>query len=179
MSPELWKRIPPEAQAIFVQMAETIARLERRVAELEARVQKTPQNSSLPPSTEHPHAKPPREQGERRSRKKRGGQPGHPKHERPLLPPEQCQAVVALKPDTCRRCDEALSGSDPEPLRHQVWEIPEIKPLVTEYQLHRLKCPAWLSREHLRPASDRRTGQSGRAPTGGPGGSAHGLLPAE
>ena len=25
-------------------------------------------------------------------------------------------------------------------LRHQVWEIPEIKPLVTEYQLHRLTC---------------------------------------
>jgi hypothetical protein len=24
----------------------------------------------------------------------------------------------------------ALAGSDPEPLRHQVWDIPEIKPLV-------------------------------------------------
>ena len=35
-----------------------------------------------------------------------------------------------------------LSGSDPEPLRHQVWELPEIKPLVTEYQRHRLTCPA-------------------------------------
>src|SRR3972149_1874343 len=28
----------------------------------------------------------------------------------------------------------------PEPLRHQVWELPEIKPHVTEYQLHRLGC---------------------------------------
>jgi len=34
-----------------------------------------------------------------------------------------------------------LAGNDAEPLRHQVWEIPEIKPLVTEYQRHRLNCP--------------------------------------
>jgi transposase len=139
MSPELWNRIPPEAQAVFVQMAEMIARLERRVKELEARINKTPQNSSLPPSTQHPHAKPaPQRQS---SGKKTGGQPGHPKHERSLIPPEQCQAVFPLKPQMCRRCGTSLSGSDPEPLRHQVWEIPDIEPLVTEYQLHRLICP--------------------------------------
>jgi transposase len=33
-----------------------------------------------------------------------------------------------------------LTGADPEPLRHQVWELPEIKPIVTEYQQHRLVC---------------------------------------
>ena len=26
-------------------------------------------------------------------------------------------------------------------LRYQVWELPEIKPIVTEYQRHRLACP--------------------------------------
>jgi hypothetical protein len=26
------------------------------------------------------------------------------------------------------------------PLRHQVWELPEVKPYVTEYQRHRLVC---------------------------------------
>jgi transposase len=31
-------------------------------------------------------------------------------------------------------------GSDPEPIRHQVWELPEIKPIVIEYQQHRLIC---------------------------------------
>jgi transposase len=50
--------------------------------------------------------------------------------------------VKPLKPTECRRCGEELSGSDPEPLRHQVWELPEIKPHVTEYQRHRLECPA-------------------------------------
>jgi transposase len=34
-----------------------------------------------------------------------------------------------------------LTGSDPEPLRHQVWELPEIKTHVAEYQRHRLVCP--------------------------------------
>src|SRR4029077_1390343 len=32
------------------------------------------------------------------------------------------------------------AGVDPEPLRHQVWELPEIQPIVTEYQQHRLTC---------------------------------------
>lgn len=49
--------------------------------------------------------------------------------------------MVTLRPSACRRCGASLAGRDPAPLRHQVWEIPEIKPLVTEYQLHRLRCP--------------------------------------
>jgi transposase len=142
-------RQTPEAQAIIRLLLARIAEQDRRIAALEAElaavkdklagIKKTPRNSSLPPSSEHPHAKPPREK--KRSGKKPGGQPGHPKHERALIPTEQCQAVVECVPEACRRCGERLAGSDPEPLRHQVWEIPEIKPLVTEYQLHRLTCP--------------------------------------
>jgi transposase len=137
-------RQTPEAQAIIRMLLARIAEQDRRIAALEAEVaasKKTPRNSSLPPSSEHPHAKPAGEQRAKGPKKQRGGQPGHPKHERALIPTEQCQAVVPLKAETCRRCGEALGGSDPEPLRHQVWEIPEIKPLVTEYQLHRLTCP--------------------------------------
>ena len=43
-------------------------------------------------------------------------------------------------PTACRRCGRPLAGTDPEPLRHQVWELPEIRPVVTEYQRHRLVC---------------------------------------
>jgi transposase len=129
---ELIARQSPEAQAI-------IRLLLARIAELESRLNKTPRNSSLPPSAQHPHAKPPRKKD--KSGKKRGGQQGHVKHERPLIPTDQCDAVEPLKPSECRRCGAELSGSDPEPLRHQVWELPEIKPLVTEYQRHRLACP--------------------------------------
>jgi len=130
---ELIARQSPEAQAI-------IRLLLARIEELEARLNQTPQNSSLPPSSQHPHARPP---GTLRkpSGKQRGGQPGHPKHERVLLPTDQCQDVVPLRPDRCRGCGETLRGADPNPLRHQVWELPEIKPHVTEYQQHRLTCP--------------------------------------
>lgn len=132
-------RQPPEAQAIIRLLLARIAELDARVAELEARLNKTPRNSSLPPSTEHPHTKP--APMREKSGRKRGGQPGHPKHERALIPTAECQTVVECVPQTCRRCGNGLAGNDAEPLRHQVWEIPEIKPQVTEYQLHRLTCP--------------------------------------
>jgi hypothetical protein len=75
---EIIARQPPEAQAIIRALLAEIAVLRARVAELERQLKgKTPQNSSLPPSTQHPHARP--ETGKRKSKKKRGGQPGHPK----------------------------------------------------------------------------------------------------
>ena len=138
---ELISRQPPEAQAIIRALLAHIAAQDRRIAELEAELRglrKTPQNSSLPPSTQHPHAKPPAKKP--KSKKKRGGQPGHKKHERPLLPSGDCDDIQILKPAECRRCGTKLTGSDPEPWRHQVWEISEIKPHVTEYQRHRLAC---------------------------------------
>ena len=48
--------------------------------------------------------------------------------------------MVACRPTTCRRCGEPLAGTDSTPLRHQVWDLPEIRPVVTEYQRHRLVC---------------------------------------
>jgi transposase len=141
--------IPPELDAEMTPAVRDFVRsLLARIAELEARIEelgrrgtgKTPQNSSLPPSTQHPHARP--QPPRRKSKRKRGGQPGHEKHQRPLIPTEDCNHVKPLKPTECRRCGQKLSGSDPEPLRHQVWELPEIKPQVTEYQRHRLTCPS-------------------------------------
>lgn len=139
VTPEQIAALPPEFQAL---LRAVIDHYEKRIADLEAEIaalKKTPRNSSLPPSIEHPHAKPPPQR--HNSGKKRGGQPGHLKHERALIPAEQCTQVVTVIPETCRRCGESLVGSDPQPLRHQVCDIPEIKPLVCEYQLHRLICP--------------------------------------
>jgi transposase len=129
---DLIARQPPEAQAI-------IRALLAKIADLEARLNQSPRNSSRPPSTEHPHAKPRRPKAD--GGRKAGGQPGHAKHTRPLLPSEQCTAVLPLKPSACRRCGRALAGDDPAPLRPQVWELPEIKPQGTEYRRHRLACP--------------------------------------
>ncbi len=145
ITPEQLAALPPEVravvQAIIDHYERQVAELKAEVAELKtalAAAKKTPRNSSLPPSSEHPHAKPPPPQP--KSKKKPGGQPGHEKHERALLPTEQCQQVVPLKPERCRRCGRKLCGHDPAPLRHQVWELPPIEPQVSEYQLHRLPC---------------------------------------
>jgi transposase len=146
LSPEVLASLPPSVVA-------TLAYLTQRVAQLEALLagQKTPANSSLPPSVTHPHAKPvPPDKP--KSKRRRGGQPGHRKHERALIPTSECQKVVACVPTACRRCGNALTGSDPEPIRHQVWELPEIKPLVTEYQQHRLTCSCGCSTCALLPA---------------------------
>ena len=136
--PEIAAEMTPAVKA-FVEVL--IDHYEARLADLESRIQKlTPQNSSLPPSTQHPHAKP--ERGKRDGkRKKRGGQKGHQKHQRELILAEQCDEVISLQPDACRRCGTLLTGIDAAPIRHQVWELPEIKPIVTEYQQHRLTCP--------------------------------------
>ena len=137
---EIIARQTPEAQAIIRLLLAKIAALEARIEELQRQVKgNTPQNSSLPPSTQHPHARP--QPPKRKSKKKRGGQPGHEKHERPLIPSEHCDDVQPLKPTECRRCGAKLSGNDADPLRHQVWELPKIKPHVSEYQRHRLCCP--------------------------------------
>lgn len=128
---ELIARQSPEAQVI-------IRLLLAKIAELESRLNKTPQNSSLPPGSQHPHAKPASQKP--KSNKTRGGQPGHPRHERTLIPTADCTSVVTLKPAACRRCGTTLRGVDADPLRHQVWDLPRIQPLVTEYQQHRLTC---------------------------------------
>ena len=75
------------------------------------------------------------------SKRRRGGQKGHPRRMRALVPPERVASVTDCKPARCRRCGHSLSGEDAEPRRHQVAELPPIEPEVREYRLHRLCCP--------------------------------------
>jgi transposase len=138
LPPGVLASLPPSVVAFIQWQTEQINRLTARVAELEAKLKKNPTNSSKPPSSTHPHDKPAVDKT--KSKCKRGGQPGHDKHERSLLPTQECQEVVPCVPTECRRCGKELQGVDTDPLRHQVWELPEIKPLVTEYQQHRLTC---------------------------------------
>jgi transposase len=113
--------------------------LATELASLRERIGRSSRNSSKPPSSDGPGFRPP----ERRkgSGRKRGGQPGHPGSGPELLPIERVDAVVEHHPDACRRCGSLLEGEDPDPLRHQVIEIPPITPLVIEHRLHRLVCP--------------------------------------
>jgi transposase len=138
LPPDVLASLPPAVVAFIEWQTRQIERLTARVAELEAKLGKDSTNSSKPPSASHPHAKP--LSPKPKSGRPRGGQPGHAKHQRALIPTEQCQDMVPCVPTACRRCGQALTGADPDPLRHQVWELPEIKPIVTEYQQHRLVC---------------------------------------
>ena len=52
---------PPDAQAVVRLLMQQNAELKAQVAELKARLNKNPANSSLPPSRTHPHAKPSRQ----------------------------------------------------------------------------------------------------------------------
>jgi transposase len=139
---ELWDQIPLPLQAALWVLIESyerrIAAVEAEVAALKEQLQQNSQNSSRPPSTDGPQVKraPPREP----SGRKRGGQPGHLRSERSLVPLEQVKEVVPCKPRVCRRCGGALQGSDAQPLRHQVFEVPPVAVEVREYQLHRLVC---------------------------------------
>jgi transposase len=134
--PELPDHLPAPVVAYIRALEATIAERTAQVTDLTARLNQNSTNSSKPPSSDGPHVKPAPPQPP--SGKRRGGQPGHPKAERTLLPPDE---IRTLKPSTCRDCARPLIGDDPHPAVHQVHEIPVAKPHVTEYRCHRLACP--------------------------------------
>jgi transposase len=140
---ELWEQLTEPLQVVISAMVEyyeqRIAKLEAEVREVTARLNQNSQNSSKPPSSDGPHVK--RKPPQPPSGRKAGGQPGHTSHQRALVPIEQVDAVITCRPAQCRRCGEQLTGSDPEPWRQQVVELPPVCPQITEYQRHRLVCP--------------------------------------
>ena len=115
-----------------------VASLLQRVAELEERLRKSSSNSSKPPSSDGPSGV--RRPKKRPSGRKPGGQPGHKKHHRELVPVEKVNAIIPCIPKQCEKCAGFLRGQDPEPHRHQVFELPRVVPVVTEYQQHALDC---------------------------------------
>ena len=131
--PELEDQMTPAVKAFVLSLLERIDQLTEQLNKL------TPRNSSVPPSSEHPHAKPKPKKRPGKKRKQ-GGQKGHKRHQRELVPTEDCTTVTPCHPDGCRRCGGELQADDSPPWRHQVWELPEIKPLIDEYQLFRGHC---------------------------------------
>jgi transposase len=120
-----------------------IAELEQRVAALEARLGTNSSNSSLPPSANPLGASQP--VVKKKSKRRRGGQPGHPPHLKQLLPPERVNHVEVFVPKECEHCHAALAAGpapgDPAPARFQTIELPPVVALVTEYLGHARTCP--------------------------------------
>ena len=136
-----------QLQAVVAAQQEQIAlltaevtRLRAEVASLREQLGRSSLNSSKQPSSDAPADRAARAKREPSGRK-RGGQPGHGGHQRVLLPPEKVTRRRECFPRRCRSCDVRLPHlADPEPLRHQVVELPEVAPDVTEYRLHRVTC---------------------------------------
>jgi transposase len=149
----IWETLSPEAQAAVSALVQSF---EGRSADLEERLGKNSTNSSKPPSSDPPTVK--RRPPVPASGKKRGGQIGQHRQARPLVPPDQLRQVIDCQPPGGRWCGQPLQGNDPEPIRHQVAEVPPVTPVVDEYRLHRLRCPR------------RRTSTCATLPPGGPRG---------
>ena len=125
--------------AVIVELMAKVETLTARVAELEARLSQSSSNASKQPSSDVPGTpRPPKKPTGRRP----GGQPGHKKHERGLLPSEAVQHFVELVPKECKGCGSRLAGKDSKPSRHQVSEVPPLSAIVTEYRSHALECRA-------------------------------------
>ncbi len=125
---------------VLLQMSARIDELERKVALLT----RDSSNSSKPPSSDGPAARPKARRPMKSKKRKPGGQPGHKGTNRDLIPTEQAKEVIPVFPESCEQCGEVLTPPQDETTgkywRRQVVDIPEPKPETTEYQLHCIRC---------------------------------------
>ena len=144
------ERLKREIERLQRELAERdrqLAEQAKRIKDLEHQLALRAQNStttSKPPSSDG-LAGGQRTRGRRtKSRRKPGGQPGHPGHSRPLVSAERVNTSVDLRPDRCRQCARRLPAADGDgaPRRHQVTELPPIEAHITEYRCHRAVCLA-------------------------------------
>jgi len=126
-------------QRLQVQLDALQARVDALQAQL-ATARKDSSTSSKPPSSDivrPPKPHPPSDQPKRQP----GGQPGHPKYERSLLPPEQLQASHDYYLELCPTCGLDLVPSGAEPRRIQQIEIATVPLHVHEHRTHPAWCP--------------------------------------
>lgn len=157
ISPADWQATPASVRAFVLTLlplrdlvqtlGEQIQTLREQVADLQARVNQHSANSSRPPSSDPPSA-PPRTKRPA-SPRHQGAQPGHSGKHRPLLPPEQVDELIVHLPTQCPYCQATLPLDLPlreirenkAVLRQQVWDLPPIRPHVTEHQFPTITCP--------------------------------------
>jgi transposase len=128
--------------ALVTSQAKTITVLQARVAELERQLGLNSQNSSKPPSSDSPFAKPvkPAPRSLRgRSGRKPGGQPGHPGSTLELV--SDPDEVVRHEPGPCGGCGDDLAGAVETGVeRRQVFDLPPVRVRVIEHQVITRRC---------------------------------------
>ena len=144
ISQEEWAQVPDSVCKLIEELVRRIDNIEQNMAALRGenellkeQVARTSANSSQPPSKNRLDFKPNRKEI---SGKKRGGQIGHIGHERKLYPVEMCQEVIDHYPEKCSKCGSQVKESNSQIYRHQVVEVPPVKPIVIEHRFHQMTC---------------------------------------
>lgn len=135
-----------ELVALVVQQARVIEELRAEVAvlraenaELKRRLGMDSTNSSKPPSSDSPFAKPAPKSLRRKSGRKPGGQPGHPGSTLALV--DNPNERKRHEPGPCTGCGASLADAPEVGLeRRQVFDLPPITVRVTEHQLIARRC---------------------------------------
>jgi transposase len=141
---EAWHQTPTAVREFVYQQQARLARLEKRLAHLEARLTQNSTNSSKPPSSDNPYQKPkPGAQpgaaptGQKPAKGKAGGKKGQAGCGPRLLPP----AEKHIQPSRCR-CGSMAFTDLGVYHTHQQIELPEIKLAITHFLLHASRCQA-------------------------------------
>jgi transposase len=125
--------------ALFDRQAELIRALEARIQALEDQIAKNSQNSSKPPSSDGLKKPAPKSRRET-SGKPSGGQKGHVGYR--LEPVDQPQHTQMHSVAQCAYCQADLAGVEASRVeKRQVFDLPEVKLEVTEYQAEVKTCP--------------------------------------
>jgi len=120
------RRLRKDNRALKAQLAELLAQVARLEVELAA-ARKNSGNSSKPPSSDI--AKPRRpaqnkdKDKDKKGKRRRGGQPGHPRHERPAFAPEEIDQAWDYTLTACPDCGGKLTPGDEPPRVVQQVEI--------------------------------------------------------
>lgn len=129
---------PESIKQVLKILLEERKEIKQRIEELEEKLNKNSKNSSIPPSKNGFGVKVDKEGKAKKKPLKLTVK--RAKAERKLYAVEECEIVHEEKPSNCSKCGYELKGEDPHPHRHQIVELPVLKPEVTEYRLHSLEC---------------------------------------
>ena len=128
-----------ELAALVVELRLLVAAQAERIAELERQIGSDSHNSSKPPSSDGLRKKPAPKSLRQRTGRKPGRAKGDPGgHLEQIADPD---AIVDHHPAACGGCGKSLIGAVSAGYRaRQVFDLPEIRPEVTEHRLHRAEC---------------------------------------
>lgn len=125
-----------DRDAEIVRLNAIIILQNEKISRLEARLNTNSSNSSKPPSSDPPWKK----KLTTASNGKRGGQKGHAGVARELVSIEDVDVIVPCKPADFCVCGGAVIADESAPERKQVFELPQIKAHITEYQIFSGTC---------------------------------------